>query len=100
MAYRKDRPARGLAAHVASPGAPVNDYDADETPDRPNIVGGPPPAPPKRYVAPADLYVQRPDLGPGAATLVIAGYEIRPEWLGYEMRRVANGRRVRPKLAD
>jgi hypothetical protein len=96
VAYRKDRKG-GQVVRLAAPGAPVNDFDADETPDRPNIAGGPPPEPPARWLAPADVLVARPDLGPGAATFVAAGDEIRPDLLDYEIRRADNGRRARPK---
>jgi hypothetical protein len=129
--YGDDRPAGGMR-FGRSPGAPVNDFDADLTPDRPNI--GPlwthawpaptppspedrkdllegvrataeqlrmagPPEPPPRFVAPVDCYIDRPEVGPGVRTVILAGYEIRPDLLAYEMRSAATGRRVKPKRA-
>lgn len=102
MAYRKDRTSgrRVVVARIITPGQPISDFDADETPDLPNITpGDSPPALRPRYVAPADLYIERPELGPGVHTLVLAGYEIRPADLGRELRSAATGRRVKPKVA-
>lgn len=62
MAYRKDREG-GYVARMATPGRPANRFDSDETPDLPNIVPGPPPRAPARYLTPAEVLIARPLAG-------------------------------------